>query len=182
MPTIAAPAMADTLSSREREVATLVTAGWSNKQIAHQLNVSEGTVRNHLYHIFRKVGVKNRTALAAAIILRHGTEAIGKCLKEQYDALATPVPPHLAALVKKFEDACRRRNQRPKPPRCRWRRHDWHRGRRQGRSRRLYDPGAVVGAHHHPSPMTRRAILRQSRRSAFLPTCARSCAIVRSPS
>ena len=104
MPTIAAPARADTLSSREREVAILVTAGWSNKQIAHQLNVSEGTVRNHLYHIFRKVGVKNRTALAAAIILRHGTEAIGKCLKEQYDALATPVPPHLAALVKKLEE------------------------------------------------------------------------------
>ena len=61
-------------------------------------------MRNHLYHIFRKVGVKNRTALAAAIILRHGTEAIGKCLKEQYDALATPVSPHLAALVKKLDE------------------------------------------------------------------------------
>src|SRR5262245_40158563 len=103
MPTIAAPAMADTLSSREREVATLVTAGWSNKQIAHQLNVSEGTVRNHLYHIFRKVGVKNRTALAAAIILRHGTEAIGKCLRDQYDALSPPIPPHLAALVEQLK-------------------------------------------------------------------------------
>src|SRR5262245_23748059 len=82
MSTIASPVMADTLSSRESEVATLVTAGWSNKQIAHHLNVSEGTVRNHLYHIFRKVGVTNRTALAG-IIFRH---------------------PHLAALVKRFEE------------------------------------------------------------------------------
>ena len=94
---------ADTLSSREREVATLVTAGRNNKQIAHHLNISEGTVRNHLYHIFRKVGVTNRTALAG-IIFRHAAEAIGKCLKDQYDALGTPVPPHLAALVKKLEE------------------------------------------------------------------------------
>ena len=65
--------MADGLTSREREVATLVSAGSSNKQIAHHLNVSEGTVRNHLYHIFRKLGVKNRTALAA-IIFRQGTD------------------------------------------------------------------------------------------------------------
>jgi len=59
--------IADALTSREREVATLVCVGLSNKQLAHRLNVSEGTVRNHLYHIFRKVGVRNRTALAAII-------------------------------------------------------------------------------------------------------------------
>jgi DNA-binding NarL/FixJ family response regulator len=63
--------MADGLTSREREVGTLVTAGSSNKQIAHHLNISEGTVRNHLYHIFQKIGVKNRTALAA-MIFRQG--------------------------------------------------------------------------------------------------------------
>jgi len=68
---------ADTLSSREREVATLVTVGRSNKQIAHHLNVSEGTVRNHLYHIFRKVRVKNRTALAA-MIFRQGTDHLNR--------------------------------------------------------------------------------------------------------
>jgi hypothetical protein len=34
---------------------------------------------------------------------RVGMLAIGKCLKDQYDALATPAPPHLAALVKKLE-------------------------------------------------------------------------------
>jgi len=29
--------------------------------------------------------------------------AIGQCLKNQYDALATPIPPHIAALVKQLE-------------------------------------------------------------------------------
>jgi hypothetical protein len=34
---------------------------------------------------------------------RAGLSAIGGCLKDQYDALATPIPPHLAALVKQLE-------------------------------------------------------------------------------
>ena len=34
---------------------------------------------------------------------RVGLSAIGQCLKDQYEALATPVPPHLAALVKQLE-------------------------------------------------------------------------------
>jgi hypothetical protein len=34
---------------------------------------------------------------------RVGMSAIGQCLKEQYDALATPIPPHLAALVRQLE-------------------------------------------------------------------------------
>jgi len=34
---------------------------------------------------------------------RVGLLAIGQCLKDQYDAFATPIPPHLAALVKQLE-------------------------------------------------------------------------------
>jgi hypothetical protein len=34
---------------------------------------------------------------------RVGMLAIGKCLKDQYDALASPIPPHLASLVEKLE-------------------------------------------------------------------------------
>jgi len=34
---------------------------------------------------------------------RIGLSAIGQCLKDQYDALATPIPPHLAKLVKQLE-------------------------------------------------------------------------------
>jgi hypothetical protein len=32
-----------------------------------------------------------------------GLSAIGRCLKNQYDALVTPMPPHLAALVRQLE-------------------------------------------------------------------------------
>jgi hypothetical protein len=34
---------------------------------------------------------------------RVGLSAIGQCLTDQYDALAPPVPPHLAALVEQLE-------------------------------------------------------------------------------
>jgi hypothetical protein len=34
---------------------------------------------------------------------RVGLSAIGQCLKDQYDALAAPVPPHIAALVEQFD-------------------------------------------------------------------------------
>ena len=39
---------------------------------------------------------------------RVGMLAIGKCLKDQYDALATSIPPHLAVLVKQLETQERR--------------------------------------------------------------------------
>ena len=34
---------------------------------------------------------------------RVGLLAIGQCLKDQYDALATPIPPHLAALIEQLK-------------------------------------------------------------------------------
>jgi hypothetical protein len=39
---------------------------------------------------------------------RIGLSAIGQCLKDQYDALAIPIPPHLAKLVKQLETQERR--------------------------------------------------------------------------
>jgi DNA-binding NarL/FixJ family response regulator len=52
-----------TLSSREREVAQLVTDGLTNKEVAQQLELTEGTVKIHLHSIFQKTGITNRTAL-----------------------------------------------------------------------------------------------------------------------
>ena len=52
-----------TLTTRENEVANLVVRCLSNKQIAHQLNLSEGTVKIHLRNIYRKLAIENRTAL-----------------------------------------------------------------------------------------------------------------------
>lgn len=53
----------DTLTNKEKEVVLAVSKGLSNKQIADQMNVSPSTVKNHLYNIFKKLGVSNRVAL-----------------------------------------------------------------------------------------------------------------------
>jgi len=53
------------LSAREREVMLLVVEGLSNKETAHQLNMSESTVKVHLHSIYRKLAINNRTQLAA---------------------------------------------------------------------------------------------------------------------
>ena len=52
------------LSEREREVLRLIGAGASNKQIAARLCIAEGTVKNHVTHIFEKLGVDDRTQAA----------------------------------------------------------------------------------------------------------------------
>ncbi|HET9087446.1 MAG TPA: response regulator transcription factor [Acidobacteriaceae bacterium] len=48
------------LSSREQEVLDLLAEGLSNRDIAAALAISEHTVRNHLFHIFDKLGVSSR--------------------------------------------------------------------------------------------------------------------------
>jgi DNA-binding CsgD family transcriptional regulator len=55
------------LTSREQEVARLAAAGLRSREIAHQLVVSEATVKTHLKRIFAKVGVRTRTELAALL-------------------------------------------------------------------------------------------------------------------
>jgi two-component system, NarL family, nitrate/nitrite response regulator NarL len=51
------------LSQREFEVALLVAEGSSNKQVARQLGVCEGTIKLHVRNIFRKVGASSRYSL-----------------------------------------------------------------------------------------------------------------------
>jgi two-component system nitrate/nitrite response regulator NarL len=58
------------LTPRELEVARLVVKGLSNKEIGRQIHLSEGTVKIHLHNIYKKLGVSNRTALAAMIASR----------------------------------------------------------------------------------------------------------------
>lgn len=52
------------ITDREREVATLVAAGLSSRQIGERLNVSARTVEGHLYRIFTKLGITDRDELA----------------------------------------------------------------------------------------------------------------------
>jgi DNA-binding NarL/FixJ family response regulator len=52
------------LGKREEDVVRLVAEGLSNREIAHQLNLSEHTVKNYLFRIFDKLGVSSRVELA----------------------------------------------------------------------------------------------------------------------
>ncbi len=65
-PAVAAPS----LSVREIEVVDLLAAGLANRRIARELGISEATVKTHITHILRKLGVANR-AEAVACWLRH---------------------------------------------------------------------------------------------------------------
>ena len=51
------------LTERELQIARLVALGRLNKQIAHQLHISEWTVATHLRRIFAKLGVDRRAAM-----------------------------------------------------------------------------------------------------------------------
>ena len=51
------------LSPREGEVALLATRGLSNKQVARQLGITDGTVKIHMHSIFQKLGTKSRYSL-----------------------------------------------------------------------------------------------------------------------
>ena len=51
------------LSSREMEVVALIVAGYTNKDLARELGISENTAKHHLTNIFDKLGVSNRLEL-----------------------------------------------------------------------------------------------------------------------
>ncbi|ANC93096.1 DNA-binding response regulator [Azospirillum humicireducens] len=54
------------LTQRQREVLECLRLGKSNKQIAYELGLSEGTVKIHVTAIFKSLGVKNRTQAVIA--------------------------------------------------------------------------------------------------------------------
>jgi DNA-binding NarL/FixJ family response regulator len=53
------------LTERERQIMHLTCKGLSNKEVGRQLVLCEGTVKVHLHHIYQKLAIHNRTALAA---------------------------------------------------------------------------------------------------------------------
>lgn len=59
------------ISDRERELLKLLACGLSNGDIAQQLYLSEGTIRNYASDLFKKLGVSDRTQ-AVVVALRHG--------------------------------------------------------------------------------------------------------------
>lgn len=59
------------LMTREVEVLRLVAMGMQNKEISDSLYISDKTVKNHVYSIFRKIKVGNRTEASRIAVLNH---------------------------------------------------------------------------------------------------------------
>lgn len=55
------------LTSRELEIISLIMKGMGNKEIEDKLSISYSTVKNHLYNIYKKVGVTSRLELSTLI-------------------------------------------------------------------------------------------------------------------
>lgn len=73
-PAPAATAMPlDDLSAREREILRQVAQGVSNKVIGRNLDIAETTVKNHVQHILRKLGLTSRVQ-AAVYAVQHGLD------------------------------------------------------------------------------------------------------------
>ena len=62
------------LSAREREIAFLVADGLPNKEIASQTNLTEGTVKVYLHHIYAKLHIRNRAMLIAAVLAHRSSD------------------------------------------------------------------------------------------------------------
>ena len=71
---VAAEKAVTILTERERQIMRLVSEGLSNKEIGRRLGLTDGTIKVHLHHIFQKLDVGNRTALAALAISRNDIE------------------------------------------------------------------------------------------------------------
>ena len=59
---------AEPLTDRESTILRLVASGRSNKEIANELTLAEGTVKNYVSRIMDKLGVRSRTELAVKAV------------------------------------------------------------------------------------------------------------------
>jgi two-component system nitrate/nitrite response regulator NarL len=63
----------DSLTVREHEILALIAKGLSNKLIARELSISDGTVKVHVKHLLKKLGLKSRVE-AAVRMVNHQTK------------------------------------------------------------------------------------------------------------
>jgi len=56
------------LTKREHEICDMIARGYSNEQMARNLFISTGTVRNHITSIYDKTGIRSRAKLAASYV------------------------------------------------------------------------------------------------------------------
>lgn len=58
----------DTLTTREQEILQLIAKGMSNKLIARELNISDGTVKVHVKHLLKKMNLRSRVEAAVWVV------------------------------------------------------------------------------------------------------------------
>jgi DNA-binding NarL/FixJ family response regulator len=63
------------LTAREREVYALLREGLTNREIARLLFITEGTAKLHVQHVFDKLGVRSRKAIAMQAVLERSAQA-----------------------------------------------------------------------------------------------------------
>lgn len=93
-----------TLSERQQEIIALLAEGKSNKEIADILKIGYGTVKQHLFVLFRKLGVTNRTkaVIAAATLQKNQPTNFGlnpKKISKQPKLVSTGLSSHSWRLV-----------------------------------------------------------------------------------
>jgi DNA-binding NarL/FixJ family response regulator len=69
------------LSKRETEVVWLVAEGLTNHDVAHELGLSDHTVKNYLFHIFDKLGISSRVELVLYVVSGTNRREIAEATK-----------------------------------------------------------------------------------------------------
>lgn len=62
------PTIENRMTKREGDVVRLAVEGMSNREIAHELGLTEHTVKNYLFRVFEKLGVSNRVELVLSCL------------------------------------------------------------------------------------------------------------------
>jgi DNA-binding CsgD family transcriptional regulator len=78
------------LSFREKQVVNLVCQAKLNKEIAYELHLTEGTIKEYLNRIFRKVGASNRTELAVWALTNREYVPVGHSVVDTKSELSVP--------------------------------------------------------------------------------------------
>ena len=73
------------ITRRESEIITLILKGKSNKEIMDALNLSLNTVRNHIYNLYRKLGIKSRVQLINLLMEQTRTDIPPDIQNENYN-------------------------------------------------------------------------------------------------
>jgi len=77
------------LSGRELEVVQFAVRGYTNREIAEKMNLSEHTVKNYMFRVFDKLGVSNRVEMLFYILSQSGA---GQGLASTFEASTTRTP------------------------------------------------------------------------------------------